>query len=74
MSINELKTGHKAKIAEIRGGAGMAKKLENMGIRIGCEVTAVGSPAAHGPVIIQSGHTQVAIGGGMAKKILVEQQ
>lgn len=72
MSITELKTGQKAKVIEIQAGQGLVKKLEDIGIRIGSHVSNLSGEGAGGPVVVQSGCTQVALGRGMARKIIVE--
>lgn len=70
-SLIEMKE-EKGKVIEIQGGTGLIKKLDNLGIRIGVEIVKVSSQLARGPVIIQIGNTQVAIGYGMAKRIMVD--
>ncbi len=67
MEVNE--TG---KVMEFFGGQGMQRNLENMGIRIGTEIRKVSQQFMRGPVMIQQNHTTVAIGFGMAQRIIVE--
>jgi ferrous iron transport protein A len=43
-----------------------------MGIRPGRKITKVGSMLFRGPVTLKIDHTQIAIGFGMANKIVVE--
>lgn len=50
----------------------MINRLSALGIRPGKRVTKVSSMFMRGPVTIQVGNAQVAIGFGMAKRILVE--
>jgi ferrous iron transport protein A len=50
----------------------MVSRLNALGIRPGKRITKVSSMLMRGPVTIQSGSTQVAIGFGMANKIIVE--
>jgi ferrous iron transport protein A len=68
----DLANGESAKIIEINGGKGMLAKLSSLGIIVGETITKVSSSPLKGPVILQKGKTQVAIGYGMAKKIIVE--
>ncbi|MFH1369088.1 MAG: FeoA family protein [Elusimicrobiota bacterium] len=73
ISVTELKTGQKARVVAIQGGWGFQRKLENIGIRVGSEISNL-SGGENGPVVVRSGCTQVALGRGMARKIIVEQQ
>lgn len=47
-------------------------RLEAMGIRPGKRITKVSSMFGHGPVTISVDSMQIAIGFGMADKIIVE--
>jgi ferrous iron transport protein A len=57
---------------DIKGGHGAIKRLQSMGIRPGKKITKVSSMFMRGPVTLQVDRTQIAIGHGMASKILVE--
>ncbi len=57
---------------QVSGGTGIADRLTALGIRQGQNVTRIGGMYLHGPVTVQVEKTQVAIGFGMATKILVE--
>jgi ferrous iron transport protein A len=72
ISIKELPDGRKGIIMAINGGHGLVEKLDALGIRTGKEITKVNSQWMKGPVIIRSGNTEIAIGYGMARKIMVE--
>jgi len=72
MDVTQLKEGEKAKVIEIIGGCGLIRKLDALGIRPGVEITKISSQVLRGPQTLQIGNTQVAIGFGMAKKIVVE--
>lgn len=70
--LTQLEQRQKGKVIELIGGRGFLTKLDALGIRIGVEVIKLSSISQKGPVIIQVGDTQVALGYGMAKKIIVE--
>ncbi|MFN3551257.1 MAG: ferrous iron transport protein A [Endomicrobiia bacterium] len=70
--ITQLQQKQKGIVVEILGGCGLQKKLDAMGIRIGVEIVKVSLPSFKGPVVISVGNSQVALGYGMAKKIIVE--
>lgn len=50
----------------------MVNRLSALGIRPGKRITKVSSMLMRGPVTIQSGQTQLAVGFGMAGRIIVE--
>ena len=72
MTLDQLQTGHKGRIIEIKGGHGFINRLDAIGIRTGKIITKKGSMLMRGPVTIQVDNAQIAIGFGMAKKIVVE--
>jgi len=72
ITLDQLQTGRKGRIIDIRGGHGLVNRLDAMGIRTGKIITQKGSMLMRGPVTIQVDNAQVAIGFGMAKKIVVE--
>ncbi|MBL7209298.1 MAG: ferrous iron transport protein A [Dehalococcoidia bacterium] len=53
-------------------GPGFGRRLEALGVRPGKKVTKVGSTFFRGPVTLRAGNTQVAVGFGMANRIVVE--
>ena len=70
--LTELRVTAAGKIVEFQAGAGMARNLENMGMRIGSRIRKVSQQFARGPVVVSRGRTTVAIGFGMARRIIVE--
>ncbi len=50
----------------------MVNRLSALGIRPGKRITKVGSMLMRGPVTIQVDRAQVAVGFGMASRIIVE--
>jgi len=59
-------------VAGIHGGLGVTKRLDAMGIRPGVAVAKVTGQFFGGPVVVQVGNTRVAVGSGIARKIIVE--
>jgi Fe2+ transport system protein FeoA len=74
MNLNELDVGKKAIVKNIIGGHGLQRKLYDMGIRTGTEIIKISQHFFRGPVIIQVYNSQIAIGYGMACKIIVEEK
>jgi len=72
ISLAQMQSGQKGKIVEINGGYGLARKLEALGIRTGKEVIKKSEQLMRGPVLLQHNNTQVAVGFGMASKVLVQ--
>ncbi|UCC11920.1 MAG: ferrous iron transport protein A [candidate division WOR-3 bacterium] len=72
VDLAELKAGMTGTITNIDGGHGITNRLDAMGIRCGIKVTKLSGQFMRGPVIIKVGKTQIAIGYGMAKKVLVQ--
>jgi ferrous iron transport protein A len=74
ISLVELKENEVGRVVEILGGFGLCQKLDALGIRIGVELKKISSVVARGPVIVEVGNTKVALGYGMARRIIVEKQ
>jgi ferrous iron transport protein A len=72
LSLVELKANQKAKVVEILGGLGLKQRLLSLGIYPGRELTKVSNFVLRGPVTVKVGRTTLALGYGMAQKILVE--
>ena len=70
--LSDLKPGQSGVVVQIQGGHGLVNRLNALGIRPGQRITKVSSMLMRGPVAAQLGRTQVAIGFGMANKIIVE--
>ena len=71
VTLNQMASGTSGLVYEIAGGHGLRRRLEALGIRPGCPVTKISSYFLRGPVTLRAGSTQIAIGYGMANKILV---
>lgn len=71
IDVTQMRAQQKGKIVEILGGHGLIRRLEAMGIRPGAQITKMSGQLIQGPVIIKVGSTQIALGFGMARKILV---
>jgi ferrous iron transport protein A len=59
-------------VAEIQGGFGLVNRLNALGIIPGKRIAKISDMLARGPVTIEIDRVQVAIGFGMASKIIVE--
>ena len=72
LTLAQMRTGQTGTVVEVLGGHGLIRRLDALGIRPGKKVTKLSSTLFHGPVILRADSTQVAIGFGMARKIIVE--
>jgi ferrous iron transport protein A len=72
LCLADMPSGQKGTIKEIRGGTGMMRKLDALGIRPGKEIVKVSAQWMRGPVLLRNGATEVAVGFGMARHIIVE--
>jgi ferrous iron transport protein A len=74
IDLAQMREGERGRVVDIQGGWGLLRKTDALGIRSGTEIVKVSSQLMRGPIIIRVGNTQVAIGFGMARKIIVEQK
>jgi ferrous iron transport protein A len=72
VTLTTMKSGDRGTVAEIEGGHGINSRLNAMGIRPGTKLIKISTQLMRGPVTIALGNSQVAIGFGMAKKIIVQ--
>ena len=72
LELTQLKSGQKGVIIEVQGGLGLIRRLESMGIRPGKKITKISAQFWRGPQIVKVDNSQVAIGFGMAGRILIE--
>jgi ferrous iron transport protein A len=72
LTLAEMRTGQTGTVVGILGGHGLIRRLDALGIRPGKKVTKVSSTLFRGPVMLRANSTQVAVGFGMARKIIVE--
>lgn len=72
LSLIQMKENKKGRILEISGGVGLQNKFMSMGIYPGREFIKVSHFALRGPVTIKVGRSLLALGHGMASKIMVE--
>ena len=67
-----MQIGQSSVVVQIQGGHGLVNRLNSLGIRPGKRITKTSSMIMRGPVTIQVDRAQVAIGFGMARRIIVE--
>ena len=72
LNLTELKSGQAGIVIDMQGGAGFIRRLESMGIRPGKKITKISAQFWRGPQIVKVNNLQIAIGFGMARRILIE--
>lgn len=70
--LAKMGAGESGIIVKFLGRHGFINRLNALGIRLCKKITKVSSMLMRGPVIVEVGHTRVALGYGMARKIIVE--
>ncbi len=72
MTLRQMKIGQTGTVIGALGGRGLIRRLEALGIRPGKKVIKISSTPLRGPVTLRVGSTQVAVGFGIANRIIVE--
>ena len=71
VALDKLKKGRRGRVVEVTGGRAAALKLSAQGIVAGAVIEKT-SELRGGPVLVKVGGSQVAIGRGLAQRVLVE--
>jgi len=74
MPLSMMKNGEKACIKKILGGRTARGKLSGLGLVCGKEVKIHANSSGSGPLIIALGNNRIALGRGMANKIMVDHE
>jgi len=72
LNLVRMQEGQSGTVVQIQGGRGVTNRLNALGIMPGKKITKISSMLMHGPVTIEVDRVQVAIGFGMASKIIVK--
>ena len=72
LTLRQMEIGQTGTVIGILGGRGLIQRLEALGIRPGKKVTKISSTLFRGPVTLRVDNAQVAVGFGMANRIIVE--
>jgi ferrous iron transport protein A len=71
-TLARMRAGQSGIVAQLQGGHGLVNRLSALGIIPGKKITKISSMLMRGPVTVEVDRTRVAIGFGMASKILVQ--
>ncbi len=72
LTVAQMRTGQTGTVVGVMGGLGLARRLDALGIRPGRQVTKMSSTLFHGPVTLGVNSSRVAVGFGMARRIVVK--
>jgi ferrous iron transport protein A len=72
-TLVNLPVGRKAKVIELQGGWGMQRHLSSLGVRPGKIVRKITSQPMGGPIMVEIEGARVAIGRGMAARIIIRE-
>lgn len=70
-TLDHLPINKKAQIVGVEGGYGVRQRLYEMGLTPGVEVIVL-SNTGYGPILVHTRGITIALGRGIARKILVE--
>lgn len=73
-SLAHVKSDEKVRVVEIAGGSNLEHRLLSMGVYKGKLLTKLSHIGLQGPVVIKIGRTILALGHGVAEKIIVEKE
>jgi ferrous iron transport protein A len=72
MTLAQMRAGQSGIVVGFRGGFGLVDRLNALGIVPGKRLTKISAMIARGPVTIEVDRVQLAIGFGMANRIMLE--
>jgi ferrous iron transport protein A len=73
MTLDQVTENRKAQVIDIQGGQRIRQRLSQMGIHPGDIITILRYGALRGPILIEIHGSQVALGRGIASKIIIEE-
>lgn len=70
--VSSMRNGQWGRLTEIDGGEDLNEKLASLGIRVGTRIGRKYGLLGRGPVVLTVGTGEVAIGYGMASRMMVQ--
>jgi len=71
-TLTRMRAGQSGTVVQIQGGRGLINRLNGLGIVPGKKITKISSMVMRGPVTIEVDRARVAIGFGMANRVIVK--
>ncbi|QAA75976.1 MAG: hypothetical protein BIP78_0208 [Candidatus Bipolaricaulis sibiricus] len=72
LPLASLSPGQVGRLVAVHGGHGSLMRLRRLGLRPGAQVRAVATGRWGGPVLVEVNGCRVALGRGLARRILVQ--
>ena len=72
MRLDHLNPGDEARIISLEGGYGLQQRLNRLGLHPGDTLRLVARGAFRGPLLILIHGTRIALGRGVARRVVVE--
>jgi len=72
MTLTQMQGGQSGTVVQIQGGRGLVNRLNALGVIPGKRITKISSMLMRGPVTIEVDRVQLAIGFGMANRVIVK--
>ena len=72
INLAKMKAGESGTVVSLEGGGGFVLRVQNLGIRPGKKITKLSGHFWRGPVTVQAGRTNIALGFGMASRVMVK--
>ena len=70
--LTSLKEGAKGKLTYVFGGKMVVKRLLNMGLTLGTDITVTGKSVFRGPIVITVRGSTLILGKGIASKVYLK--
>jgi ferrous iron transport protein A len=71
-TLTQMRAGQTGTVVYLQGGHGLVNRLSALGIMPGKRITKISATLMRGPVTVEVDRARVAIGFGMASRILVQ--
>ncbi|NSW76384.1 MAG: ferrous iron transport protein A [Candidatus Atribacteria bacterium] len=72
VTLPEMKAGEEGTVIGVRGQEGFPRRLWVLGLFPGKRVKKIGSSLGGGPIVISCGTQELALGRGLASRVMVE--
>ncbi len=71
-TLARMRAGQSGTVVQLQGGHGLVNRLSALGIMPGKRITKISATLMRGPVTVEVDRVRLAIGFGMASRILVQ--
>ena len=72
LTLDQVPCYKKVRVVELAGGHRFRERLAGLGIGLSCEIEVLQPSQGRGGLLIARGESRLALGRGMARKIIVE--